>query len=332
MHPEPSSPAHLVAITGSSGLLGSALSAALRARGDRVLHLVRRTPDPGATPEGVTEVAWDPVAGLADPTALDGVSAVVNLAGAGLGDRRWTDRYKAQLVSSRLDTTTTLCGILARLPAPPRLLSGSAIGFYGTRGEVKLTEDSTRGEGFVPDLVHDWEAATWAAEEAGLPVAHLRSGIVLSRTGGALGRLMPLVRFGLGGPLGRGDQYWSWISLPDHIAAMLYLIDHPGITGPVNLTAPAPAPQIEVVEALGEMLRRPTVLPAPTIAIRLALGEMASEILGSQRVLPAVLAASGFRFAHPDLASATAWVTAPGEWDPASSPDGRAEYQQRGAS
>lgn len=325
MPPEPSSPTHLVAITGSSGLLGSALSQALRSRGDRVLHLVRRTPDPGAAPDGVTEVAWDPRTGPSDPTALDGVSAVVNLAGAGLGDRRWTDRYKAELVSSRLDTTTTLCALLARLPTPPRLLSGSAIGIYGSRGDTELTEDSTRGTGFIPDLVHDWETATWAAEEAGVPVAHLRSGIVLSHTGGALARLMPLVRFGLGGRLGRGDQYWSWITLPDHLAAMLYLIDHPEITGPVNLTSPAPAPQIEVVEALAAMLHRPTVVPAPTIAIRLAMGEMASEILGSQRVLPGVLAGTDFGFTHPDLASAAAWVTerAETEADPANGAGGR---------
>ncbi|QDO88369.1 TIGR01777 family protein [Ornithinimicrobium ciconiae] len=309
MTTEPSSPDHLVAITGSSGLLGSALSQALRQRGDEVIHLVRR--DPGnQLPQGVTEVRWDPKTGLADGAALDRVTAVVNLAGAGLGDRRWTDRYKNELVESRVINTNTLSAILARLPQRPRLVSGSAIGFYGTRGDVELTEQSTAGTGFVPGLVSDWEHSTWAAEEAGLPVAHIRSGIVFSRKGGALARLLPLVRAGLAGKMGSGRQFWSWITLPDHIAAMIWLIDHPEVTGPVNLTAPTPAPQTEVVTALADMLHRPSLIPAPTIALRLALGEMASEVLGSQRVLPTVLQEYGFTFTHPDLQSAAAWVTA----------------------
>ncbi|WP_109473036.1 TIGR01777 family oxidoreductase [Ornithinimicrobium cavernae] len=308
MTSEPSSPHHLVALTGSSGLLGSALSAALRARGDQVVHLVRRDPARDVPP-GVREVRWDPETGLSDRSALEEVTAAVNLAGAGLGDRRWTVRYKAELVQSRITTTNTLCHALTALPRRPRLLSGSAIGFYGSRGEVELTEQSAPGYGFVAGLVRDWEHATWAAHEAGLPVAHLRTGIVLSRTGGALARLMPIVRAGLAGPMGSGRQYWSWITLPDHVAAMLWLIDHPEITGPVNLTAPEPAPQAEVVAALAGVLRRPSIMPAPTIALRLALGEMASEVLGSQRVLPTVLLGSGFRFRHPDLNSAAAWVT-----------------------
>lgn len=308
MTSEPSSPHHLVAITGSSGLLGSALSQALRDRGDEVIHLVRRAPSRDV-PERVREAQWDPVHGLSDRGALEGVTAAVNLAGAGLGDRRWTARYKDTLVHSRVTNTATLCHALLALPQKPRLLSGSAIGVYGSRGDVRLTEQSTLGTGFVADLVRDWEHATWAAEDGGLPVAHLRSGIVLSRTGGALARLLPLVRFGLGGPMGDGTQFWSWITLPDHIGAMLWLLDHPEVTGPVNLTAPEPSRQKAVVQALASMLHRPSVVPAPTIALRLALGEMASEVLGSQRVLPTVLQEHGFEFSHPDLASAAAWVT-----------------------
>lgn len=308
MTSQPSSPHHRVAITGSSGLLGSALSTALRDRGDQVVHLVRRTPSPDV-PEGVREVRWDPTHGLTDRDALEGVTAAVNLAGAGLGDRRWTTRYKDTLVHSRITNTANLCHALVDLPDRPRLLSGSAIGIYGNRGDTTLTEQSTPGEGFVADLVRDWEHATWAAEQGGLSVVHLRTGIVLSRSGGALARLLPLVRFGLGGPMGDGTQFWSWIALPDHVAAMLWLIDHPEVTGPVNLTAPEPARQREVVTALADMLHRPSVVPAPTIALRLALGEMAGEVLGSQRVLPTVLQEHGFKFTYPDLVSAAAWVT-----------------------
>lgn len=309
MTTEPTRRPHRVAITGSGGLLGSALSQALRDRGDEVVHLVRR--DVAAQlPPGLTEARWDPRTGLTERDALDGVTAVVNLGGAGLGDRRWTARYKTELVESRVTNTSTLTGILARLPQRPRLVSGSAIGIYGSRGEAELTEQSSLGTGFVPGLVRDWENATWAAEEAGLSVAHIRTGIVFSRKGGALARLLPLVRAGLAGKMGSGRQYWSWITLPDHLAAVLWLIDHPDITGPVNLTAPAPAPQADVVSALADMLHRPSLMPAPTIALRLALGEMASEVLGSARVLPTVLLESGFAHTHPDLTSAAAWVTA----------------------
>lgn len=308
MTSEPSSPTHLVAITGSSGLLGSALSQALRDRGDAVVHLVRREPGTDL-PVGVTEVRWSPETGLRDPAALDDVTDVVNLAGANLGARRWTTRFKSELVRSRVSNTSRLSRTLAGLPQRPRLVSGSAIGYYGSRGDTELTEQSPPGEGFVADLARDWEQSTWEAEEAGVPVAHIRTGIVLSRSGGALARLLPLVKAGLGGRLGSGEQYWSWISLPDHVAAVLWLIDHPDVTGPVNLTAPEPAPQAEVVRQLASALHRPAVVPAPTIALRLALGEMASEVLGSARVLPTVLTGRGFSFRHPRLADAAAWLT-----------------------
>lgn len=305
---EPSTPQHLVAITGSSGMLGSALSQALLARGDRVVHLVRRDPARDLPP-GVTETRWDPESGLRDRSALDDVTAVVNFAGANLGSRRWTARYKAELVRSRVGNTRVLSNTLAELPQRPRLVSGSAIGIYGTRGSAELTESSPPGTGFVADLARDWEHATWQAEEAGVQVAHIRTGIVLSRSGGALARLLPIVKAGLAGPMGGGEQFWSWISLPDHVAAVLWLIDHPEITGPVNVTGPEPAPQHEVVRALASDLHRPSVVPAPTIALRLALGEMASEVLGSLRVLPTVLLESGFTFRHPRLTDAVSWVT-----------------------
>jgi uncharacterized protein (TIGR01777 family) len=197
-----------------------------------------------------------------------------------------------------------LSGALAALSPAPRLVSGSAVGIYGERGDDMLTEESQPGSGFLAGLVRDWEAATWQAEEAGSPVAHIRSGIVLSREGGAMGRVLPLAKFGLAGRLGSGDQFWSWITLHDHVRAVLFLVDHPEITGAVNLTGPHPDTQREVIEALGDQLKRPTKLAAPTIALRLALGEMASEVLASARVLPTVLLDAGFTFDHADLDSA----------------------------
>lgn len=298
-----------VAITGASGLIGSALSEALRERGDRVLHLVRRAPRAaGDLPEGVEEASWEPEQARLDPTVLEGVDAVVNLAGAGLGDRRWTDSYKATLRRSRVEGTRAVAAAVAEQGGGIRLLSASGINYYGDRGADVLTEDSGNGTGFLAELCRDWEAATWRAEQAGAPVAHLRSGIVLSREGGAMGRLLPLARFGLGGPLGSGRQYWSWITLPDHVRAMLFLLEERQLTGAVNVTGPSPTPQSQVVKALGEQLHRPARMPAPTIALRLALGEMASEILGSQRVLPTVLQEAGFAFDHPDLEAAMRWL------------------------
>ncbi len=296
-----------VAITGASGLIGSALSASLRGRGDQVIHLVRR--DPAAAPaEGVTEVRWDPARHQVDTESLVGVDAVVHLAGAGLGDKRWTEDYKRTIRSSRVDGTSTISRAVAALDPVPRLVSGSAMGIYGHRGDDVLTEESTLGEDFLAGVCQDWEAATRPAEEAGSAVSHLRTGLVLSRDGGAMGRLLPLARLGLAGPLGKGDQYWSWITLHDHVRAVQFLLDHPEITGPVNAGGPHPDPQRDVVAALGRQLHRPAVLPAPTIALRLALGEMASDILGSIRMVPAVLQEAGFEFDHPDLESAMAWL------------------------
>lgn len=323
-----------VAITGASGLIGSALSAALRERGDQVLHLVRRAPRPASELEpGVREARWTPGADL-DPDVLDGVTGVVHLAGAGIADQRWTDRRKRELLDSRLEGTGTIARALAAIPAGersalgpapagegsalepapaspalPRLVSASGVGIYGDRGSEVLTEDSPHGDGFLADVCRDWEAATWPASRAGIPVATVRTGIVLTPRGGALGKLLPLAKAGLAGPLGGGEQYWSWITLHDHVRALIFLLDHPEVTGPVNLTGPEPATQTAIVKALAQALRRPAVVPAPTIALRLALGEMATEILASARALPTVLTEAGFTFDHPDLATAMAWVT-----------------------
>ncbi len=296
-----------VAITGVSSLTGSALSEALRARGDHVVHLVRRASDANP-PGGVREVSWDPREGTLDVGELDGVDAVVHLSAANFVDKRWSEDYKKTLIDSRVDGTRLISSVVASISPRPRLLSRSAVAIYGDRGQDVLTEESRPGTGFAADLCTDWEGATWQAERAGAPVAHLRFGIVLSHEGGAMAKVLPLARAGMGGPLGSGRQFWSWITLPDHVEAMLHLLDRPDITGPVNLVSPDPRHQGEVMKALGDRLNRPSVLPAPTIALRLALGEMASEIVGSRRVLPTVLQESGFEFAHPDLESAMAWL------------------------
>lgn len=309
--PMPSSGSRTVAITGASGLIGSALSEALRGHGDQVLHLVRRAPRAsGDLPAGVREATWSPGGDL-DAGVLDGVTHVVHLAGAGIGDQRWTERRKEELVRSRLEGTATIARAVAdALPhgGPSRLVSGSAIGYYGDRGAEVLTEDSDLGEGFLADLCQDWEAATWAAEHAGVHVAHARTGIVLAPHGGALAKLLPLARVGLAGRLGPGEQYWPWITLHDHVRALVFLLDHPTLTGPVNLTGPHPDTQTDIVRALAQALGRPALVPAPTVALRLALGEMAGEILASARVLPTVLTDAGFAFDHPDLATAMAWL------------------------
>lgn len=296
-----------VAITGASGLIGGALSAFLAARGDEVLHLVRRLPHTRA------EIQWDPRAGELDPASLDGVDAVVHLAGAGVGDRRWTPQYKQEIFGSRVEGTRTVATALARLAQPVTLVSASAIGYYGSdRGEEVLTEDSAAGQGFLADVVRAWEAAALPAVDAGLRVVHPRSGLVMSPHGGAFGRLLPIVRLGLGGPLGSGRQWWSWITLHDEVRALAHLIDSPDLSGPVNLVSPQPLRQADVVRALAASIRRPAVLPAPSLAMKAVLGEFAGEVLGSQRVMPSALTASGFCFDHDSIDKAVDWLLAQG--------------------
>ncbi len=291
-----------VLVAGSHGLLGTALTHQLVASGHRVRRLVRR---PVVSP---AEVSWDPVAGRLDPADLAGVDAVVNLGGAGLGDRRWTQDYRQQIIDSRTVPTRLLATTLASMTDGPRvLLQASAVGYYGDRGEEELDETSDEGDGFLSEVVRAWEAATHPADDV-VRVAHLRTGIVLAPRGGALGRLMPLLRLGVGGPLGDGRNLWSWITVADHARAVEHLLTSE-VRGPVNLTAPAPARQQDVVRAVAHALHRPAVLRVPRVALRVAVGAFADDILASQRALPAVLLTDGFRFDHPDLASAAAWVT-----------------------
>jgi uncharacterized protein len=293
-----------IAVTGSSGLIGTALVAALRARGDEVVRLVRRAPG------SADEVQWDPSSRVLDPRALDGVDGVVHLAGAGVGDHRWTPSYKREILTSRVDSTHAVAGAVAAAGHRVRLVSGSAVGFYGDRGDEELTEASPPGADFLSDVVLAWEAAAQPAVDAGASVAVIRSGIVLAREGGAMKPLLRLARLGLGGPLGSGRQFMPWITLADEVGAILHLLDRDDVTGPVNLSAPSPARQREVADALGRALHRPAVLPAPSVAIRLVLGEFAVEILGGQRIVGKKLEASGYSFQHADLDTAIRWLVA----------------------
>ncbi|WP_399092041.1 TIGR01777 family oxidoreductase [Streptomyces sp. BBFR2] len=287
-----------IAITGSTGLIGSALVRSLRADGHTPVRLVRRPP---AAPD---EVRWDPRRQEVDTAGLAGCEAVVHLAGAGVGDHRWTAAYKREIHDSRVRGTTAVATALASLDTPPRVfVCASAIGYYGDTGARRTDETAPAGEGFLPGVCVDWEDAAAPAEEAGIRTAFARTGLVVARSGGAWGRLFPLFRLGLGGRLGDGSQYWSFISLHDHIAALRHLIDG-DLAGPVNLTAPEPVTNREVTAAMGRVLHRPTPFPVPAAALRLALGEFSADVLGSQRVIPRRLLDDGFTFAHPGIEQA----------------------------
>ncbi len=292
-----------VAVTGSSGLIGTALTAALRADGHRVIRLVRAGP---AAPD---TLLWDPRAerGGLDPRSLEGVGAVVHLAGAGVADKRWTQGYRAEIRVSRVQGTRALVTALTAMAAPPGvLLAGSAIGWYGDTGGREVTESDPAGRGFLPDVVREWEAAAGEAASAGIRVVTLRSGIVLSRHGGILGRLLPLFRLGLGGKLGSGRQMMSWIGLPDWVAAARFLLDRADITGPVNLTSPNPVSNAEFTTALAHAVHRPAMFPVPVPALKIAVGGVSSDILSSARVTPKRLLAAGFGFQHAGIAGALA--------------------------
>ena len=292
-----------IAVTGSTGLIGTALVAALRDSGHRVIRLVRRTP------ASEDEIAWDPLAptgGIA-PGALDGLDAAVHLAGANVAGRRWTAAYKEEIRASRVRGTRALAGALAAASAPPSvLLSGSAIGWYGDTGGREVDESSPAGSGFLPDVVREWEAAARQAEEAGIRVVTMRSGVVMSRRGGVLARMLPPFRLGLGARLGSGTQVMSWITLADYATIVSFLLARPEITGPVNLTTPHPVTNAEFTSALAAAVHRPGVLFLPEPALRLALGGVSSDILASARVMPRRLEAAGYRFRFPDLPAALA--------------------------
>jgi uncharacterized protein len=291
-----------VAITGATGLIGGALAGYLGGDGVDVLRLVRR---PAA---GARELQWDPAeadGGLAGD-ALNGVDAVVHLSGAPIASRRWTPARKHELRASRVDSTTALIRAMLAAPAPPPvLLAGSAIGWYGSTAGRAVDESAPSGAGFLPTLVRDWEEATAPARAAGIRVVNLRSGIVLSGRGGLLGPLLLPFRLGLGARIGTGTQYLSWITLTDHLRAVRFLLAQ-DLSGPVNLTAPAPATNADFTRALARAVHRPAVLHVPAAVIRLALGELSTELLSSSRVVPARLEAAGFTFQHPTIGPAVA--------------------------
>ena len=299
-----------VAVTGSSGLIGTALTASLRADGHQVVRLVRRPPRGGDQP--LDEVRWDPRAADAGDPPLSGVDAVVHLAGAGVGDHRWTASYKAEIRASRVVATRSLAAALAATqPRPATLIAASAIGWYGDTGGREVTEDAPAGKAFLSRLVADWEAAADPAREAGIRVAHLRSGLVLGPGGGVLAKLLPPARLGLLPRFGDGHQAMSWITLTDEVRAIRFLLDGPGAdgrSGPYNLTAPNPVTNDELTAALLHACHRPDLrwLRVPAPLLRLGLGESASELLTSSRVLPGRLQEAGFTFTSPVISAALA--------------------------
>jgi uncharacterized protein (TIGR01777 family) len=291
-----------IVMAGASGLIGTDLSSRLVADGHDVIRLVRRAPASAA------EVRWDPSAGQLDPACLEGADAVINLCGAGIGDRPWTRRRIDELFRSRLDPTRTLATAMKHLAAPPStFLSQSGAGYYGDAGTALLHEGSSAGAGIMARICVEWEAAAHEAP-AGVRVVTSRTAVVLSRSGGALGRLLPLLRLGVGGPLGNGRQYWPWITLPDLSAAFGFLLAST-LSGPVNVSAPEAADVNTLVAELASALHRPAVFRVPAPALRLVMGKLASELLlASQRMEPGLLKDAGFEWQHPDLRQAAEWV------------------------
>jgi uncharacterized protein (TIGR01777 family) len=290
-----------ILVAGASGFLGSLLVPHLRDGGHEVTQLVRRTP------EQAGQVRWDPAAGQLDTTILGKTDAVINLAGVGISDKRWTPEFKRALRDSRIVTTRFLAEAIGRTENGPRaLLNSSAVGYYGDTGDRETDEHAPPGQGFLADLCRDWEAATKTAEDAGVRVAHLRTGLPLSTNGGLLKPLMLPYRFGVGGPLAGGKQYTPWISVPDWLHAVSYVLEHEDISGPVNLTGPEPVTNAELGKALGEKLHRPSLVPVPTFALHVVLGEFAGEAVRSQRIVPRVLLTHGFSFAQPTVEAAMA--------------------------
>ena len=288
---------HRVAVTGASGLIGTALTAALTARGSEVLRITRARSDAMAG-----TIHWDPARGAFDPAALADVDVVVHLAGESV-DARWTPEHKAAIRQSRVGGTALLARTIAALrPAPRVLIAGSAVGIYGNRGDEVLDEESERGSGFLADVGAEWESAASPARDAGIRTVYTRLGVVISRSGGALARMLPPFELGAGGKLGPGTQWMSWIAIDDVVSAMLFAIDSGTLAGPVNLTAPNPVTNADFAKALGHALHRPAVATIPPFALRLLFGELAdAALLASQRVLPHVLERAGFVFHYPTL-------------------------------
>ena len=288
-----------VAVTGTTGLIGSALVGHLKTQGHSVQRLVRRKPNSS------DEVQWDPNSGNIDLTALEGVDAIIHLAGAGVGDKRWTPNYRAVILNSRLLGTTTIANAVNVLK-PKVFISASAIGFYGETGNRAVVEADRGGDEFLSAVCREWEAAADVATEA--RIVKIRTGLVLDPTGGALGRLLPIFRLGAGGKVGSGKQWWSWITLHDEIKAITYCLES-DISGPVNLTSPNPVTNQEFTAALARALHRPALFPVPAFALKALVGGFSSEILGSAKVLPKVLQDSGFVWDYPHLSTALEALT-----------------------
>ncbi len=296
-----------VVISGARGLIGSALRRSLETDGHRVIPLVR----PGSKEDGIH---WDPAAGTIDEVALEGVDGVVHLAGESIASHRWTDEQRRRIRDSRVQATTVLAAALAaRRRKPEVLVSGSAIGYYGDRGDTELTETSGAGEGFLPEVCQAWEAASGPAAQAGIRTVPIRTGVVLSAHGGALKTQLPVFRLGLGGQAGSGDQWFSWITLADEVGAIRFALESSDVSGPLNLTSPSPCTNAEFTKALGRAVRRPTLMRIPRLVTRLpaGVGDLAESLLfSSARVLPAALGEAGYRFAHPELDEALTSVLA----------------------
>lgn len=290
-----------VLVSGASGLVGSAVMAALRRAGHTANRLVRPG---GAVVPG--DIGWDPVSGKIENGGLEGVDAIVHLAGASIAEGRWTDSRKQLLRTSRVEATRHLVNALARLSRPPKVLvSASAIGYYGDRGEEKLTEQSASGNDFLAQLARDWEAEVARAEQSGIRTVMLRFGVILSSEGGALPRMLLPFKLGAGGRLGSGQQWMSWLSLPEAVGIVQHALENATLRGPVNAVAPSPARNVEFTRTLARLLHRPAIFPAPAFALKLALGEMAQALLlSSQRVIPARLEERGYSFAHAELEAA----------------------------
>jgi uncharacterized protein len=293
-------PPQRVAVTGASGLVGTALVGHLRSEGHTVQKFVRRAAI------SRDEISWDPIAGSVDLSALEGTDAVIHLAGAGVGEKRWTKKYRSTILNSRLLGTTAIANAVSIIK-PSVFISASAIGWYGETGNRAVNESDRGGDDFLAAVCREWEGAADLAGD--VRTVKLRTGLILDPTGGALGRMIPLFKLGLGGKLGSGKQWWSWITLHDEIRAICHLMESK-ISGPVNLTSPNPATNHEFTAALARALRRPALFPAPSIALKLALGGFATEILGSKRVLPEALLNDGFIFDYPQPTTALQALTA----------------------